>query len=143
MERLPIHLSQASGVPYYRQIVDQVTRLVRSGHLAPGDQLPPVRELAHQLLVSLITVRRAYSDLEASHLIELRQGAGTYVAHGVRAASREQALSETREALREHVAHARRMGLDAASLRALLEELLERRDSLVSNATPRPERRRR
>lgn len=50
MNAIPIQLSDASGVPYYRQVVDQVAELVRSGQLAPGSLLPSVRDLAAQSL---------------------------------------------------------------------------------------------
>ena len=128
MEPLPLKLSQASGVPYYRQIEDQVADLIRAGLLQPGVQLPSVRELAAHLLVSLITVRRAYSDLENAKLIELRQGHGTYVADDVDAASGEQVRAEARRALGEAVFRARRLGLEVAAIRALFEELLSERE---------------
>ena len=128
MDQLPITLSQASGVPFYRQIVDQTADLIRSGQLVSGAQLPSVRELAGQLLVSLITVRRAYSDLENARLIVLRQGYGTYVADDVVAASRGQALAEARTALGTAIARARRLGVDVATIRTMLEELLEGRE---------------
>ena len=124
MDQLPITLSQASGVPFYRQIVDQTADLIRSGQLGPGTQLPSVRELAQQLLVSLITVRRAYSDLENAGLVALRQGYGTYVADDVVAASRGQALAEARAGLAAAVGRARRLGLDGSAVRAVLDELL-------------------
>jgi GntR family transcriptional regulator len=86
--------------------------------------LPSVRELAGQLLVSLITVRRAYSDLENAGLIVLRQGYGTYVADDVVAASRGQALAEARAGLAAALGRARRLGLDLGAIRAALDELL-------------------
>ena len=67
--RLLVELSDASGLPFYRQIVDQLAELIRSGRLSPGSRLPSVRDLAGQLMVSLITTRRAYADLEAAGLI--------------------------------------------------------------------------
>jgi GntR family transcriptional regulator len=123
---LPLKLSQASGVPYYRQVVDQMAELIRSGRLAAGAQLPSVRELARRLLVSLITVRRAYSDLESAGLIVRRQGQGTFVAEGVEVASRERALREARHQLADAVSRARQLGLDGTALRRFLEELLDR-----------------
>jgi GntR family transcriptional regulator len=124
MDRLPVQLSQASGIPFYRQVVDQVAQLVRSGQLAPGARLPSVRELSAQLLVSLITVRRSYSDLEAAGLIVRKQGQGTFVAETVKATSRRLALKEARNQLAEAVARARRLGLRGAELRAWVEDLL-------------------
>jgi len=124
VEQLPIKLSQASGVPYYRQIVDQVSELIRSGELPTGVQLPSVRDLAKGLLVSLITVRRAYSDLENADLIVLRQGYGTYVADDIETASKEQILAEARAALAEAVSRARRLGITTQEVRSLFEALL-------------------
>ena len=83
MPTIDIILSNASGVPFYRQIVDQMADMIRAGTLDPGSRLASVRELALQLQVSLITVRRAYADLEAAGLIVRRQGQGTFVAMDV------------------------------------------------------------
>ncbi len=94
MQELSIQLSGASGVPYYRQIVDQMAQSIRSGHLPAKSRLPSVRELAAQLLVSLITVRRAYADLEVAGLIVRRQGRGTFVADQIDVASRQQARAD-------------------------------------------------
>ena len=124
VQQLPIKLSQASGVPYYRQIVDQVTELIHAGQLPTGAQLPSVRDFAKDLLVSLITVRRAYSDLENAKLIVLRQGYGTYVADDIATASKEQIRAEARAALAEAISRARRLGVSMAEMRSLFEALL-------------------
>jgi GntR family transcriptional regulator len=124
MKTLPIQLNQASGVPYYRQIVDQVSLLIRSGRLKPNEQLPSFRDLAGQLLVSLITIRRAYADLEAAGLIVLKQGSGTLVAEDVETASRGQARAEAVRMLKEAVSHARQLGCDTETIRRILEDVL-------------------
>ncbi len=125
-ERLPIRLSQTSGVPYYRQIVDQLAELIRSGQLARGTRLPSYRELATQLLVSLITVRRAYSDLETAGLLVLRQGQGTFVADDVAVASRRHARAEARRVLAAALARAQQLGMRGEELRGCVEGLLKR-----------------
>lgn len=127
MEKIPIKLSQASGVPFYRQIVDQIAMLIRSGELAAGAQLPSVRDLANDTLVSLITVRRAYSDLDAAGLITRRQGFGTYVSDRVRAATKDQSLAEGRRILAEALEKANRNGLSWTEIGKLLGELLANR----------------
>jgi len=124
VDRLPIQLSQASGVPFYRQVVDQIAGLVRSGQLAAGAQVPSFRELSVQLRVSMITVRRAYAELEAAGLLVLRQGQGTFVTDEVEPASRRRALAEARTQLAEAVARARQLGLRGAELRRHLDRLL-------------------
>jgi GntR family transcriptional regulator len=68
-----------SGMPVYRQIVDQVRGGIASGALAPGDQLPTVRQLAVDLEINPNTVVRAYRELEFGGLIETHQGTGTFI----------------------------------------------------------------
>ena len=122
--KLPLTLSAASGVPFYRQIVDRTADLVRAGALPPGSLLPSVRDLAVDLCVSLITVRRAYADLEAAGLLVRRQGQGTFVAEGVGEAARIQARAHAREALGAAVQRARTLGLDDAEIRDTVAGLL-------------------
>jgi GntR family transcriptional regulator len=124
MTTLPIRLSEASGIPFYRQVLDQVSGMIRSGELPPGTRLPSVRELSRHLLVSLITVRRSYADLEAAGLIVRRQGQGTFVAENVAPASRRIAVEEARNRLAEAVSRARQLGLRGGELRGCIEELL-------------------
>jgi len=124
MGLLEIKISEASGVPFYRQIVDQIGQLIRSGRLMPGEQLPSVRQLAGELLVSLITTRRAYADLENAGLIVRRQGHGTFVALEIDLASHEQAIETTRAHFGEALGAARRMGLAEEEIKALFEGLM-------------------
>ena len=126
MDRLPIHLSQASGVPFYRQIVDQLAGLIRSGQLPPNTRLPSFRELAPQLLVSLITVRRAYADLETAGLLVRRQGQGTFVAEEIETTSRKQALAEARAFVESALVRAQQLGLRGEALRAHVDRVIER-----------------
>jgi GntR family transcriptional regulator len=126
VERLDLQLSDASGVPRYRQIVDQVALLVRSRQLVAGARLPSVRELAGQLLVSLITIRRAYADLEAAGLIVRRQGQGTFVAELDDAASRRDARDDARELLADAVSRARQLGLNDDGIRDHVDRMLGR-----------------
>jgi len=134
MDGLPIQLSQASGVPFYRQIVDQLAGLIRSGQLPPNARLPSFRELAPRLLVSLITVRRAYADLEAAGLIVCRQGQGTFVAGEIETASRRHALAEARALVEGALVRARQLGLRGEMLRAHVERLIEGPDEAASRA---------
>ena len=73
--RLDLH----SGVPVYRQIIDQVRGGIASGSLAVGDQLPTVRQLAVDLSINPNTVVRAYRELELGGLLETHQGTGTFI----------------------------------------------------------------
>jgi GntR family transcriptional regulator len=70
-----------SGVPFYRQIIEQVKFAIARGDLAPGDQLPTVRQLAVELEINPNTVIRAYRELEIEKVVETQQGSGTYIGH--------------------------------------------------------------
>lgn len=74
-------LDPHSGVPVYRQIIDQVLGGMASGALTGGDQLPTVRQVAVDLAINPNTVVRAYRELEIRGVIETQQGMGTFVAH--------------------------------------------------------------
>jgi len=111
-----ITLSKASGVPFYRQIQDQIAELVRAGRVLPGDKLPSVRELARQMVVSVITTRRAYLELESEGLIVRRQGRGTFVADDVAQQLQLRSDRTAQTTLTEAVDTARRLGLSDAAI---------------------------
>jgi len=73
-------ISASAPAALYRQIIDAVKREISAGRLAPGSSLPSFRALAEELLVSLITVKRAYEGLEREGIIYRRQGLGTFIA---------------------------------------------------------------
>ena len=80
---LQISINQSEGTPIYFQLVRQLKHLIATGRLSEGDELPPVRVLAQQLVINPNTVVRAYRELESAGLIYTRRGSGTYVAeHG-------------------------------------------------------------
>jgi GntR family transcriptional regulator len=77
--RFDIRLDHRSGVPAYRQIIDQVLGGIAAGSLNPGDQLPTVRQLAVDLAINPNTVVRAYRELEIREVLATQQGTGTFV----------------------------------------------------------------
>ena len=113
-------LSQASGVPYWRQIRDAIADRIRSGDLAPGAALPSVRQLAADLLVSVITTRKAYDELEAAGLIVSHQGRGSFVSADAAGASRKDLLDSLAADLQSVVTRAEAAGVTRAELRDLL-----------------------
>jgi GntR family transcriptional regulator len=74
----------ASGVPIYLQLMEQVKHAVETGALRPGEQLPGIRPLAEELVINPNTVAKAYRELEHEGVVELRHGAGAFIAGGVR-----------------------------------------------------------
>ena len=82
-------LDSSSGVPFYRQIIDQVLLAVADGRLKAGTQLPTVRQLAVDLSVNLNTVAKAYREMEIRGIVQTQQGTGTFIAARSAAKSRE------------------------------------------------------
>jgi GntR family transcriptional regulator len=72
-------LDPKTGIPFYRQIIDQIKFGIASGNLTMGEQLPTVRALAVELKVNLNTVSKAYKELEIQNILETQQGTGTFI----------------------------------------------------------------
>lgn len=123
-------IDAGSGVPIYRQLVEQVRREVMLGRLAPGDQLPPLREVVEALAINPNTVAKAYAELEHEGLVVRRQGMGTFVTAGPPAGVLI-APPAVRDSLARWVRRARAAGLSAEQIRLLVSVAL---DDEVSNA---------
>lgn len=109
-----------SGVPVYRQIIDQVRGGIASGLLAAGDQLPTVRQLAVDLAINPNTVVRAYRELEFGGLLETHQGTGTFIS----AQKMKRADAERERQLTQIVADCvSRAGAAGFTVDELIEEL--------------------
>jgi len=76
---LDFRIDSKSGVPFYRQIIEQVKFAISRGDLPTGTQLPTVRQLAVDLSINPNTVIRAYKEMEIEGLLETHQGSGTFV----------------------------------------------------------------
>lgn len=76
---IDISIDGKSGVPFYRQIIDQVKTAIATGQVEAGDRLPTVRQLAVDLSINPNTVSRAYTELELTGLVDTHMGSGTFV----------------------------------------------------------------
>ncbi|MCA9074641.1 MAG: GntR family transcriptional regulator [Planctomycetaceae bacterium] len=119
---MQIHISPNDGVPIYQQIVNQVKYLTASGRLTAGEQLPPVRKLAEQILVNPNTVARAYRELESAGVLTTRRGAGVFASEGVSPLSRREQNRILNERLDQLIAEARQMDVDVETLVKLLRQ---------------------
>lgn len=116
-------LDLQSGVPVYRQIIDQVTGGIATGAMTPGDQLPTVRQVAVDLAINPNTVMRAYRELEIRGVLETQQGTGTFI--GNKKVKRDDV--ERRRQLSQLVNElVGRAGAAGFTLDELLEEINER-----------------
>ncbi|MFC3148853.1 GntR family transcriptional regulator [Piscinibacterium candidicorallinum] len=111
-------VNTGAGEPIYRQLMDQVRRLIAAGQLVPGDSLPSVRDVAETFAVNPMTVSKAYSLLEAAGVLARQRGLGMVVAQGTATAqgmdSRLNLLQPTLE----------KAALEAAQLEIPAEEAL-------------------
>jgi GntR family transcriptional regulator len=109
-------ISPAAAGPLYEQIVAAIKREIAAGRLLPGDALPSVRALAAELLVSLITIKRAYEELERDGIIYSRQGLGTFVADRGAEEIRRARVAQARQAMAQAVRDGRAAGLSDKDL---------------------------
>ena len=110
-------LQPSSGVPIYRQLIDQVRRLVASGQLAPGTELPSVREVAAEYTVNPTTISKAYSLLEGEGLLQRNRGKPMTIAGGrQKSGSLPQRLRQVEPLIETLVLAARQLDLSPADL---------------------------
>lgn len=117
-----IQITLKDGVPIYRQIVNQVKYMVASGQLKSGVELPPIRVLAEQLLVTPNTVVKAYGQLETEGVVYKRRGAGTFISENgspLKAAEQRRILSERADTL---LSDARQMGYSIDDVLKIIHE---------------------
>src|SRR4051794_10157096 len=118
---IELHLESRSGVSPYLQIVQQVRHALRLGMLAPGDQLPTVKDVVGQLAINPNTVLKAYRELEHAGLVSARPGVGTFVTANVSETS-VLAHAPLRRDLQRWFSKARTAGLDDESIEALFRD---------------------
>jgi GntR family transcriptional regulator len=116
------HLDLHSGVPVYRQLIDQVRGGIASGSLIAGDQLPTVRQLAVDLAINPNTVARAYRELELGGLLETHQGTGTFISAQKPRRSEAERERQLNQIVSDFIARA---GAAGFTVDDLLEELRE------------------
>ncbi|MHC4875059.1 MAG: GntR family transcriptional regulator [Planctomycetota bacterium] len=119
---MQIHVSDSDGVPFYQQVVSQIKLLVASGRLDTGEQLPPVRKLAEQLLINPNTVARAYRELEAEGVVTSRRGAGVFIAESGSPLSRREKNKRLNERIDGLLAEASQLDFDLNTVLKLVEQ---------------------
>jgi GntR family transcriptional regulator len=119
---IQFRLDKKSGVPAYRQLVDQVRQALRLGFLLPGDQLPTVRDVVKQIAINPNTVHRAYRDLESQGLTEGRPGSGTFIKRSLSKVPEQQPVLQRQ--LEKWIRAAREAGLGDEAIAALVAEAM-------------------
>ena len=122
-------LNPNSGVPLYRQLIEQVRRLVAGGQLPPGSELPSVRDIAQAHAVNPMTVSKAYALLEAEGLLERRRGRQMTVAAGRRSqATLTQRLKQVEPQAQQLVLSAKQLELTPRDLESLIQRCWEQKN---------------
>lgn len=127
-----IQISLTDGVPIYRQIVNQIKYLVASGQLLEGEEIPSVRALAQQLLVTPNTVVKAYRELEVDGVVRKRRGAGTYVSETDSPLTRKEQRKILAQRADILLSEARQMNFSFDEVTELLRRRADRLDRDIS-----------
>lgn len=128
-KKLHFHIEDQSGIPVYRQLMDQIRKYVVVGALQNGDQLPSIRELASQISVNPQTIVKAYGELEHDGIIQMRRGRGAFLAEGASALAGIDYEKLIRGQLQDMIIEAQKAGYSIEQLRTLVEELLDEASS--------------
>jgi GntR family transcriptional regulator len=120
-----LRINTASGIPIYVQLVEQIKHAIESCTLGPGDQLPGIRMLAQQIVVSPNTVIKAYSELEREGIIEVRHGSGAFVADNERRVHPGKNIRAAQRVVHEFVMRLRHHGLSDGEIRRCVEAELK------------------
>jgi GntR family transcriptional regulator len=121
-------LDAHSGVPVYRQLINQVQAAIASGTLHTGDQLPTVRQVAVDLMINPNTVSRAYREMEIRGLLDTQQGSGTFIADRKVEYSRNERERLLTQLVSELVSRAGAAGFTLKQLMKALQELQPEED---------------
>ncbi len=117
---MKFHLDAASEVPNYLQLEHQIKTACLHGKLKPGDQLPSIRALAKELSIAIITVKRAYDDLEKEKVIELRHGKGAFVREVQKSKLKHEAAEQMEQELTVLLSHAQALGISKQEIKSIL-----------------------
>ncbi len=123
-----LRLDGESGVPYYLQVVRQVKRLITSGAIAPGDQLPTVREMASDLVLNPNTIAKAYQELERERVVETRRGLGTFACAPTTPLTLLERRSAVVSLLKKALLEAQQLDISPDEVAALLSQLIEEKN---------------
>jgi GntR family transcriptional regulator len=123
---LHFHIDPHSGIPIYRQLMDQVKYYAASAILKPGDMLPSIRQLSKDLAVNPTTIVKAYSELQHEGIIELRHGKGVFLTEVSRRMTALERGAALRRPARQLAMEASQMGVSEQEVLRVVKEELEK-----------------
>jgi DNA-binding transcriptional regulator YhcF (GntR family) len=120
---MQLYVNSGDELPIYRQIMRQITDAIAGGRLRPGERLPSHRDLAEQLVIAPLTVKKAYDELERQGLIDMQHGRGTFVRETVPEPDAARSRERLRDAAQRLLSQAALAGVPFAAVVDLLEEM--------------------
>ncbi len=117
---MQVVVNTSDELPIYRQIMRQITQAIAGGRLRPGEKLPSHRDLAEQIVVAPLTVKKAYDELEALGLIETQRGRGTFLPARLPEIDRDGQLGRIRQDARNLLSQAYLAGIDLPEVLTIL-----------------------
>lgn len=117
-----IVISMTSPDPMHKQVKDQIVNAIASGDLEANEQLPSIRQMATELKISPITIKRSYADLESDGYIYTRQGLGSFVGEINRDRLRSAKLAEIRGELRKIIREGEKYGIGTGEIIAIIRD---------------------
>ncbi len=122
-----IVVSPLNPEPMYKQVTDQIKDAIADGTIQPEDKLPSIREMSKELTISIITIKRAYADLESEGFIYTRTGMGSFVANIDKDTLREGKLNEIKEKVRRILAAGEKVNILADDVIKIVNEIGEKK----------------
>ena len=126
------HISTTDGTPIYLQIVQQVKRMIASGMLKQGDELPAIRTLAERLVINHNTVAHAYRELEQQHIVEKRSTSGTFISSTGLKLMKRQKVQQLHESIDDLIAQSLQLSIPLEELGELVDQRIARHPSVGS-----------
>ena len=131
-----IQIDPHTGVPVYRQVMDQVKYYAASAALKPGAQLPSIRELSKALAVNPTTIVKAYTELEHEGVVEMKQGKGAFLAEARPGLSTEDCARALGRLARQLAVEAKQMGASKDAVMKIVEDEMAQMNAPEANPVP-------
>lgn len=125
MKIIEILITNSSSIPLYEQITNQIKEQVLQGRIEQGSLLPSIRMMAKELKVSIITIKRAYEDLEAEGFVETVPGKGTYISLNNKERLKEIRMSQIEEQIGEIVTAAKNIQMSLQEIQERVKMIYE------------------
>jgi len=131
---IQFNIAASSGIPIYKQVVEQIERMILNGYLVCGEFLPSVRQVANDINVNPMTISKAYGLLEERGYLSRQRGKGMMVAQQEEQTSKKEKMAMLEKMIGELISDAAQMGINQQELLALIKTTVESDSSQMIDA---------